>query len=195
MRLVKKAIWITFLSATTGLIGHSLCAETKPFVCPITRPPVSGDRYGNAFLAADLGDDGIVVFKPGGTGFVLPDGALSIKWPWWRRVRGKLFIEGHRLDGTAPALRSRIPDGYGDIGFQATALIFPTPGCWEVTGRVADGQLTFVIQVIKIGKGPGHGHSANSLSGRNRIASRAPTNNSTMDPTNGTTQLPVTSTR
>ncbi|PYV41517.1 MAG: hypothetical protein DMG06_16860 [Acidobacteria bacterium] len=36
----------------------------------------------------------------------------------------------------------------------ATALIFPTPGCWEVTGRVGQGSLTFVTQVGKIGEGP-----------------------------------------
>jgi hypothetical protein len=33
-------------------------------------------------------------------------------------------------------------------------LVFPTPGCWEVTGRVGTTRLTFVTQVMKIGKGP-----------------------------------------
>jgi hypothetical protein len=42
----------------------------------------------------------------------------------------------------------------GDIGFQATALIFPTPGCWEVTGHVGSTTLTFVTRVVKIGEGP-----------------------------------------
>jgi hypothetical protein len=39
-------------------------------------------------------------------------------------------------------------------GFHATALIFPTAGCWEVTGRVGDASLTFVVEVEKIGNGP-----------------------------------------
>src|ERR1700674_88272 len=92
-----------------------------------------------------LWPEGKVVFKPGGAGVVLENGALSMKFPWWRIVRGRLTIEGRRLDGPAPLLRARIPDGYGEIGFQATALIFPTPGCWEVTGRVDDQSLTLAV--------------------------------------------------
>jgi len=48
-------------------------------------------------------------------------------------------------------------DGYGDIGFQASYLIFPTPGCWEVNaqaGEREDSRLTFVTKVVKIGDGP-----------------------------------------
>ena len=77
-----------------------------------------------------------------------------MKFGWWRRLSGPLTLEGHRLDAQAPAMRSSIPSGYGERGFQSTALIFPTPGCWEVTGRVRDGSLTFVTLVEKIGQGP-----------------------------------------
>jgi hypothetical protein len=98
--------------------------------------------------------DGIIVFKPGGPGVVLPDGSLSMKFGWRRGVRGALKINGRRLDSTAPPLRSDVPTGYGDIGFQPTALIFPTPGCWEVTGYVGHSSLTFVTKVIRIGAGP-----------------------------------------
>ena len=41
----------------------------------------------------------------------------------------------------------------GDRGFQATYIIFPTPGCWEVTGRVGDAKVTFITRVVKIGDG------------------------------------------
>jgi len=51
-----------------------------------------------------------------------------------------------------PPLRARIPDGYGDTGFQATALIFPTEGCWEVTGKVGEASRTFVTRVVKVGE-------------------------------------------
>jgi hypothetical protein len=40
-----------------------------------------------------------------------------------------------------------VPDGYGPTGFQATGLVFPTPGCWEVTGRVGQDTLRFVLSV------------------------------------------------
>lgn len=126
--------------------------------CPVTiangqTPP--GERpspgmHGNGMLWTALWSEGTVVFRPGGSGFVLPDGALQMKFPWWRGVRGPLTIEGRRLDAAAPSLRARIPSGYSG-SFQATGLIFPTPGCWEVTGRVGSASLTFVVAVEKIG--------------------------------------------
>jgi hypothetical protein len=45
-------------------------------------------------------------------------------------------------------LRADVPDGYGTTGFQVSGLIFPTGGCWEVTGRLGDASLTFVTFVI-----------------------------------------------
>jgi hypothetical protein len=68
---------------------------------------------------------------------------------------GRLRIEGRRLDASASPLRAEVPDGYGDLGFQASSVIFPTPGCWEVTGRVNDASVTFVTKVTKIADGPG----------------------------------------
>jgi hypothetical protein len=35
-------------------------------------------------------------------------------------------------------------------GFQATALIFPTQGCWEVAGQVGESTLIFVTRVVKL---------------------------------------------
>lgn len=86
------------------------------------------------------------------------DERLWMKWPWWRHVRGPLQIEGRRLDGEPAALNVCVPNGlygYGDTGFIPSALIFPSPGCWEVTGRVDKASLTFVILVEKTAEGPG----------------------------------------
>ncbi len=47
--------------------------------------------------------------------------------------RGKLTMEGKRLDAPSSPLRAWIPDGYGDKGFQATELISSQP--WDV-GRL-----------------------------------------------------------
>jgi hypothetical protein len=127
----------------------SQCDTTKPNgnAPPGERP--SSNFHGGAGIWTVLWPDGRVVFEPGGPGFVLEDGSLAMKFPWWRGVKGKLIIEGRRLDSSAPPLRANIPDGYGDTGFQATSLIFSTPGCWEVTGRVGKASLTFVVHVIK----------------------------------------------
>jgi hypothetical protein len=100
-------------------------------------------------IVGGLWPDGTVVFHPGGPGFILPDGSLSMKFGWLRGadLRGKLTVHGKRLDASAPPLRADIPKGYGDTGFQASALIFPTEGCWEITGEVGDTRVTFVTRV------------------------------------------------
>ena len=76
------------------------------------------------------------------------DGSMAQKFPWWRAVRGRLAITGRRVDGRGPALRARIPGGYGSTGFQSTAIIFPTPGCWSVTGTAGSATLRFVTLVV-----------------------------------------------
>ena len=59
-----------------------------------------------------------------------------------------------RLDGpTAPGFIATFNGGKGaGPGFLATGLLFPTPGCWEVTYRAGagargSGQFTFVVDV------------------------------------------------
>jgi hypothetical protein len=147
--------------------GRQVSSPTprSDFKCEITKPndiaagadkPARGS-YGNSDVSVGpfgLWPDGTIVFKPGGAGFVTPNGSLGMKFGWMRGVAGKLKITGRRLDADAPPLRSAVPDGYGDRGFQATYLVFPTPGCWEVTGRVGDSSVTFVTKVVKIGDGP-----------------------------------------
>lgn len=129
--------------------------------CPVTRPNgrgYGGQRgdgwHGNEALSTSLPEAGRVELKPGGPGCVEPDGYLGMKWPWWRKVRGTLMVEGRRLDGPAGPLRANIPGGYGDTGFQSTGLLFAGPGCWEVTGRVGEARLSFVTLVVKTGEGP-----------------------------------------
>lgn len=120
---------------------------------PNDSPVKNSNFYGNGKLWTTLWPNGTVEFRPGGPGSMDSDGSLSMKFPWWRGVRGKLTIEGRRLDASAPPLRAHIPEGYGDTGFQSTALIFPTEGCWEVTGKVGEASLKFVTRVVKAGGG------------------------------------------
>jgi hypothetical protein len=131
------------------------CVVTAPNGIHAGNEPIATTSYGTRHLSTLLWPDGTVVFKPAGSGFRTSDGSLGMKFPWWRGdgVRGHLRIEGRRLDGDAPPLRSEFTD-YGDRGFQATYVIFPTPGCWEVTGRAGDASITFVTSVEKIGDGP-----------------------------------------
>jgi len=140
--------------ATAG--SQMVCFVSKPNDTGVTGQPHSGN-YGNGSLGTSLGRDGTVIFKPGGPGCVGRDGSLWMKWPWWRGLRGALVVEGRRLDATSLPLRAWIPNGgfgYRDIGFMPSALIFPEPGCWEVTGRAGEASLSFVTRVERIGAGP-----------------------------------------
>ena len=133
------------------------CAVTKPNGIAAGEEQPAPGSYGNRKVSVGpfgLWPDGTVVFKPGGPGFVTRNGSLGMKFGWLRGVSGQLRITGRRLDAVAPPLRAQVPDGYGDRGFQATYVIFPTPGCWEVTGRVGNSSVTFVTKVVKVGDGP-----------------------------------------
>jgi hypothetical protein len=167
MRIMTPFAVCGLLLIAPTVSAEELLAATAQSVaaCEVTRPNgiVAGSEqpeaksYGNRQLSLGpfgLWPDGTVVFKPGGAGFVTPDGSLGMKFGWTRGIAGQLRIEGRRLDAPAPPLRSDIPTGYGQVGFQATALVFSSPGCWEVTGRVGDASLTFVTKVVKIGDGP-----------------------------------------
>ena len=127
-------------------------------VARATAPNGVGGAFGNALLSiVGLWPNGTIVFRPGGPGFVASDGALGMKFGWTRGTRGKLNVAGHRLDGVAAPLRLEANNGYGDIGFQASYLIFPSPGCWEVSAQVGtreDSKITFITKVVQIGEGP-----------------------------------------
>lgn len=124
------------------------------FVCPVTQPngslppgeTINSALYlGNGELWTSLWPDGKVYMEPYNQE---ADGSFSMKWGFHRAVTGPLTVEGHRLDAEAEPLRAFITDGYGDTGFQVTALIFPTTGCWEVTARVGESSLTFITEVV-----------------------------------------------
>jgi hypothetical protein len=103
--------------------------------------------YGNGALwVGGLWPDGVIAV---GRRYVEEDGSVAIKFGWWRGAPGVLEITGRRLDAPAPPPRAEVPEGYGRDGFQATGVLFPAEGCWEVTGTVGSSTLTFVTFVIK----------------------------------------------
>ncbi|MBK9604324.1 MAG: hypothetical protein IPO36_21200 [Anaerolineales bacterium] len=122
--------------------------------CPVTTPngsippgeTMADEGYlGNGKIWTSLWPEGKIIMYSYNRN---ADGSLSMKWLWWRGVSGPLSIEGRRLDAEAEPLRSFISSGYGDTDFQVSELIFPTTGCWEVTGHVGDASLTFVTEVV-----------------------------------------------
>jgi hypothetical protein len=117
--------------------------------CRVSKGPQRNDA-----LEAQVPDDGKFVFSPKGPGFVDRDGALGIKFAWNRFFPGVLKVGGKRLDGESAPARAYFNHGYDNNGFQPSYLVFPTPGCWQITGQLGDRSLTFVVQVEKIGDGP-----------------------------------------
>jgi len=163
---MRQVIWLAcgFFAASI-LAGGQVAVEPQGQVasCAVTVPngvtagadeTPGSHNFGTRQISVLLWPDSTVVFRAGGPGFLTRSDALGMKFPWQRGVPGQLTIEGRRLDGAASPLRAEVPHGYGDRGFQATYVIFPTPGCWEVTGRVGDASLTFVTRVVKVGAGP-----------------------------------------
>ncbi|HEX3703985.1 MAG TPA: hypothetical protein VHU82_11690 [Vicinamibacterales bacterium] len=164
-RVISSAAVLTLLATS---VVSAPRAHGSALTCDVTVPNgvVAGspnrdeNSYGTSALSVGpfgLWPNGTVVFKPGGPGFLTPDAALVMKFGWTRGVSGKLQVAGRRLDGDAGPLRLSLNSGYGDVGFQASYLIFPTPGCWEVHAQLAeraDSGITFVTKVVKIGEGP-----------------------------------------
>jgi hypothetical protein len=167
---LRSLLFVTLLAGLFAFPTAGGAFPTLPAsICPVSTPvepeelpralqsPLATDYFGAGDLWTVLWPDGRLVFEPGGPGFVLADGALGMKWPWIPFVEGDLSVTGKRLDGASAPLRfetpglATVPSGYQ---FYPSYLIFPTPGCWEVTGQVGTATLTFVTRVIQIGAGP-----------------------------------------
>jgi hypothetical protein len=158
---MNRQTWLSILCVLFGFLAvasaqtistNAQCRVTIPSKIPdiIQGHLWSKKVYssGNLYATADH-PDGILMFRPEDLN---PDGTMDLRKLGWFKINGlsgSLTISGRRLDGTAPPLISSIPSGYRPTGFQASGITFPTEGCWEITGKVADTKLTFVVQVIK----------------------------------------------
>lgn len=150
----------------------ALCATSRTAAaaasCPVTIPapgwkPSGPDfgpgrfSFGSARLRASLfWPKGILsagTLPNGGSMAVRQrDGSIRLKLGWWRGVPGGLVITGRRLDRPGRPLRAAVPpnESYGDTGFIPSDVVFPTTGCWRVTGEQGRASLTFVVEVVKI---------------------------------------------
>ena len=69
-----------------------------------------------------------------------------IKVGWFRPAGAELIVTGQRLDGEAPPLEVEASCCY-PTRFQASGLYFPTEGCWEITAKAADKELSFMVWI------------------------------------------------
>ena len=74
-------------------------------------------------------------------------GEPALKVLWYSEVAGELRVTGKRLDAEG-ALSAEVPAGYDDVGYQASSILVPEPGCWEITGSVGEQTLRVVADVL-----------------------------------------------
>jgi len=73
---------------------------------------------------------------------------------WVRPVGSELRIDARRLDGDAGPAAVTIPGGY-PWTYQASGLVFSTPGCWQITGTAGGRTLQFTLSIPDPGRPEG----------------------------------------
>jgi hypothetical protein len=137
------------------------CPVTKPadesFVPPQpypARPSVSEFWFGNDMLWTALPANGTWRGLPH---YTSSDPTFRQKLFFWREgydvraePQSRLKVSGKRLHSPAPPLLSDRPNNgwvKPEQPFMVTGINFPTLGCWEITGRYQDDELTCVVWV------------------------------------------------
>ena len=144
-----------------------IVSKSPPASCPITVPqePVFVPPPPYDTLGWDgyfwFGSDSLWTSLPHDAVWAgLPDnpGGYTQKVFWWRdgyvwneEPEPNLVVTGERLDAKAPPfIASKATNAYAsDIGSAMLAGIdFPTLGCWKITGKYQDAELSFVVWVV-----------------------------------------------
>ena len=139
------------------------CPVTKPSDRPFVPPPPHPAKpsEGGFWFGSDRLWTGLPV---NGTWTGLPhytpnDPTFRQKLFFWRQGydaqaegQSKLTVSGRRIDSSAPPLltdQTSSCSWQGDQSFIVTGINFPTTGCWEITGRYDNDEVTFVVWVAK----------------------------------------------
>lgn len=123
--------------------------------CPVTFQPdvLDAPSMGWGSAATAYGGDRLGVTLPSGGSLqsnnLDDEGRIRDKFLFWGSSgENGIEVTGRRLDADAPPV---ISDGIepGISGGLATAITFPTTGCWEVMADRGDISLTFVMLVAR----------------------------------------------
>jgi hypothetical protein len=159
------------LPSTSQHLLQDAVRQQIPESCPVTKPPahpfVPPSPYPNDTGSSEFwfGTDKLWTQLPtDGTWRGLPhyrptDTAFRQKLLWWRRGYDwrtenspKLRVTGRRLDSPAAPLEAGTSHGWTDDPnhpFMVVGMHIPTLGCWKITGRFEDAELSFVIWVTQ----------------------------------------------
>ena len=147
-------------------ITPEVVSKEPPASCPVTvpqdpafTPPAPYDAlgfegkfwFGSSSLWTAVPQNGTWAGLP-----LNPEGYTQ-KVFWWRdgyvwteEPEPDLIVTGERLDAKAPLLNvSRATNAYAsDIGSaMLVGVDFPTLGCWKITGKYNDAELSFVVWI------------------------------------------------
>jgi hypothetical protein len=150
----------------TDIATPEVMPHDPPANCPITRPPdppftppvpysnlgFKGEFwYGSSSLWTAVRQNGVWEALPNN-----PEGYTQ-KVFWWRdgyvwneEPEPALTVTGERLDAPAPPLNvSKATNAYAnDIGSaMLVGVDLPTLGCWKITGKYRNAELSFVVWV------------------------------------------------
>lgn len=151
-----SAIASPIVSAT----GGQACAVTRPipiFVPPspfLASPPAyyQSDWFGSAALWTMINHDG-EIWKQSSLPHN-PEGLTqkifwwSANWPARVELEPAITVVGTRLDG--PGVFTYSPGTNASADFGTAMLVgidFPSPGCWQLTGRYRDALLSYVVWI------------------------------------------------
>ena len=142
-------------TATVESAPQAAPENASAAACPVTaavkiKPPVDATVQGSAEESYYFVNENYSIWASawwfGRDGYAWQAGEQGNKVGWFRPAGADLEITGRSLDGPAAELEASVPCCYGGR-FQATGLMFPRAGCWEVTAKAGGEALTFVVMV------------------------------------------------
>jgi hypothetical protein len=134
------------------------CLVTKPPVPPFVPPAPFSSRnhqgnfwFGARRLWTRLPESGMWSLAHSSPN----SPAYTQKLFWWREgyeweaePRPRLIVSGTRLDAPAPPLvASQAVGSFAGGSVMLVGADFPTSGCWKVTGRYRDQELSYVVLI------------------------------------------------
>lgn len=164
--LVEKQIPTNAPATSTPMATDSATSIAAPADCPVTVP--QNPRFTPPAPYSDLGWYGDFWYGSNALWVALPQNGIwsslphssdgyTQKIPWWREgydwqaePEPALVVTGERLDAKAPPLNTSTANGSyaADMGSaMMMGVDFPTTGCWKITGKYKDAELSFVVWV------------------------------------------------
>ena len=129
--------------------------EDEYFSCPVTLPSEDKSTWYHELYAHHNNVLAVYLYKTGSRtigqpgAWIQPDGYIHSKYGWVKKVAGKLSVRGERLDGeSSRPFKVNYNDQLIRAGGIPGGFLFPDPGCWKITGKLAGEELSFVIEII-----------------------------------------------